>query len=174
MEVTVTTKSNQRFIVRPIKSGDKNELQNALLKLSSQSKSQRFFAMKNSFNDEELQFLTNVDDFNHLAYVAIHIDEKNNSLEGAGVIRAIRLKDFPHQAEIAMTIIDKYQGLGLGGKLLSLLSDRAKEKSITEFVGSLQRTNTAMLRLLAKFSKLDTKSSEGAIINFVAQLPYNP
>lgn len=172
MEKIITVKDNHHFIIRPIKSEDQKELQNALLKLSSQSKSQRFFAMKNSFNEEELNFLTNVDDYFHMAYVAIHVDPETEDLEGAGVIRAIREKHTPHRAEIAMTIIDKYQGIGLGGRLLELISLRAEEKGVTEFVGSLQRTNTAMLRLLTKFSALTTTSDHGAIINFVAKLPF--
>lgn len=172
MEKIITVKDNHHFIIRPIKGEDKLELQNALLKLSSQSKSQRFFAMKNSFNEEELKFLTNVDDYLHMAYVAIHVDAETEDLEGAGVIRAIREKDCPHQAEIAMTIIDKYQGIGLGGRLLELISLRAEEKGVTEFVGSLQRTNTPMLRLLTKFTTFDTTSDKGAIIHFVAKLPF--
>lgn len=172
MEKIITVKDNHHFIIRPIRGEDQKELQNALLKLSSQSKSQRFFAMKNSFNEEELNFLTNVDDYFHMAYVAIHVDSETEDLEGAGVIRAIREKLHPHQAEIAMTIIDKYQGIGLGGRLLELISLRAEEKGVTEFTGSLQRTNTAMLRLLTKFSALTTTSDHGSIINFVAKLPF--
>lgn len=173
MEKIITVKDNHHFIIRPIKSDDQKELQNALLKLSSQSKSQRFFAMKNSFSEDELKFLTNVDDYQHIAYVAIHVDAETEDLEGAGVIRAIRDQKFSDRAEIAMTIIDKYQGLGLGGRLLELLSLRAEEKDIHAFTGSLQRTNTAMLRLLTKFSELNTSSDHGSIINFVAKLPYN-
>lgn len=172
MEKIITVKDNHHFIIRPIKSEDQVELQNALLKLSSQSKTQRFFAMKNSFTDEELQFLTNADDYYHLAYVAIHVDSISEDLEGAGVIRAIRSEKNPEQAEIAMTIIDKYQALGLGGRLLELISNRAQERGILEFTGCLKRTNTPMLKLLTKFSTLETTSDTGAIIHFVAKLPF--
>ncbi len=173
MEVIISTKNHKKFIVRPIKSDDQSELQKALLKLSSQSKSQRFFAMKNSFSEEELKFLTNADDYNHLAYVAIHLDENTHTLEGAGVIRAVRDLNHPNRAEIAMTIIDKFQGMGLGAQLLLLLSSRASDKGITEFTGSLQRTNTAMLKLLSKFTQLNTQCS-GTIISFTTTIPFKP
>lgn len=172
MEKLVTAKNGEQFIIRPIRSDDREEIRKSLLKLSSNSIGQRFFAMKSGFSEDELNYFTVVDDYQHIAYVAIHVDPVTNELEGAGVIRAIRCKKNSHQAEIAMTIIDKYQGIGLGKILLSFLSDRASEKAITQFTGTLYRTNSPMIRLLTKFKKLTTFAEESQVLNFVADLPF--
>lgn len=172
MEKLVTAKNGEQFIIRPIRSEDREEIRKSLLKLSSNSIGQRFFAMKSGFSEEELNFLTNVDDYQHIAYVAIHLNTDTDELEGAGVIRAVRSKKNPQQAEIAMTIIDKFQGIGLGKILLSFLSDRAGEKAITAFTGTLYRTNSPMIRLLTKFKKLTTFAEESQILSFEAELPF--
>lgn len=172
MEKLVTAKNGEQFIIRPIRREDREELKKALLKLSSNSIGQRFFAMKSSFSENELNYFTIVDDYQHIAYVAIHLNTENDELEGAGVIRAIRSKDNPKEAEIAMTIIDKYQRIGLGKILLSFLSDRASEKAITHFTGTLYRTNSPMIRLLTKFKKLTTYAEESQVLSFKAELPF--
>ncbi|MCK6595960.1 MAG: GNAT family N-acetyltransferase [Bacteriovoracaceae bacterium] len=172
MEKLVTAKNGEQFIIRPIRSEDREEIRKSLLKLSSNSIGQRFFAMKSGFSEEELNFFTNVDDYQHIAYVAIHLNTDTDELEGAGVIRAVRSKKNPQQAEIAVTIIDKFQGIGLGKILLSFLSDRAGEKAITAFTGTLYRTNSPMIRLLTKFKKLTTFAKESQILSFEAELPF--
>ena len=57
MEKLVTAKNGEQFIIRPIRSEDREELKKALLKLSSNSIGQRFFAMKSSFSEKELNYM---------------------------------------------------------------------------------------------------------------------
>lgn len=138
------------FEIRPISPADKIPLQVGLQMLSPESIRQRFFANKKEFTDKELQFLTEVDQVNHLAYVAVH--HKNDELLPAGVIRAIKKSDEQFKAEIGITIVDCYQGKGLGTNLLNTLAEQALKVDITCLYGDYHTSNNKMSKLLHKFA----------------------
>lgn len=142
--------SENTFEIRPILPEDKIPLQVGLQMLSPESIRQRFFSAKKGFSEEELKFLTEVDQNNHLAFVVVH--HKDGKLYPAGVIRAIRKNDDPAMAEIGITIVDCYQGQGLGKRLLNAIAERAKEVGIGKFYGDYHTSNLKMQKLLEKFS----------------------
>jgi RimJ/RimL family protein N-acetyltransferase len=68
-----------------------------------------------------------------------------------GIARYIRDRDDPHAAEIAVTIVDDWQGRGLGSELLAQLAGRACQEGICRFTAVVAAENTAMVRLLRNF-----------------------
>ena len=160
------------FEIRQILPEDKIPLQVGLQMLSPESIRHRFFASKNEFNENELKYLTEVDQINHLAFVAVHhLDSK---LLPAGVIRAIKNIERPTFAEIGITIADSNQGKGLGMRLLNTISQHALQVGITHFYGDYHASNLKMAKLLEKFSKsrspLFSKHSGDGFIYFEAPL----
>ncbi|MBC7713703.1 MAG: GNAT family N-acetyltransferase [Rhizobacter sp.] len=143
--------SEDYFEIRPILPADKIQIQVGLKMLSPESIRQRFFTNKKEFSEKELQFLTEVDQIHHLAYVAVH--HKDGQQLPAGVIRAIKKSDMETHAEIGIVIVDCYQGMGLGKKLLDEVAARAVAVGITHFYGDYHTSNLKMTRLLDKFSK---------------------
>ena len=139
------------FEIRPISPADKIPLQVGLQMMSPESIRQRFFSPKKEFTEQELKYLTEVDQNNHLAFVAVH--HKDGNLLPAGVIRAIRKKDFEHMAEMGITIVDCYQGKQLGTKLLAAIAERAKVVGISVLYGDYHTSNQKMAKLLEKFAK---------------------
>lgn len=160
------------FEIRPILPEDKIPMQVGLQMLSPESIRQRFFANKKAFSEAELKFLTEVDQVNHLAFVAVHhLDDK---LFPAGVIRAIKSSEKPTHAEIGITIVDCYQGKSLGTKLFDEIANRALSVGITHIYGDYHTSNLKMAKLLAKFSKnrgpLFVKHTGDGFIYFEAPL----
>lgn len=164
--------SEDFFEIRPILPEDKIPMQVGLQMLSPESIRQRFFANKKAFTEAELKFLTEVDQINHMAYVAVH--HQNGNLLPAGVIRAIKCSDRPTHAEIGITIVDCYQGKGLGTKLFDEIADRALSVGITHIYGDYHTSNMKMAKLLEKFSKnrgpLHIKHTGDGFIYFEAPL----
>jgi protein lysine acetyltransferase len=65
-----------------------------------------------------------------------------------GVARYVRNADDPYAAEIAITIVDDWQGRGLGTELLAQLSDRARSEGIRRFTALVAADNVAVAALL--------------------------
>ena len=138
---------------------DKNILLEGFKKLSSQSIYNRFHAAKLELSREELDYFLNIDNYHHLA---IGVVEKiQNKKYGVGLIRYIRNLDKPAEAEVAITVVDAYQNLGLGTKLYKKISLSAKENGITTFTHDVLAQNRHMLQLLKKFNAQTVKRFYG-------------
>ena len=161
-----------RFEIRPILPDDKMMMINGFARLSTESIRQRFFSHKKEFTETELKFLTEVDQLNHIAFVAIDMQESPPSL--AGVIRSIKNLERPLFAEIGIIIGDPYQGMGLGTKLFNKIAEEALLAGISHFYGDYHTSNTKLIRLLEKFAKnrgpLSIKHKGGGFIYFEAPL----
>jgi len=92
----------------------------------------------------ELRCFTDVDHRDHEALGAL--DHARGG--GVGIARYVRDREDPHAAEIAVTIIDGWQGRGLGTELLARLSERACQEGIRRFTAAVAADNAAMTGLL--------------------------
>lgn len=153
--------------MRFIAPSDKALLAAGLAALSPQSRRQRFFTPKSRLTEAELRYFTEVDGRDHVAIVAVHADDPARL---AGVARFVRDRDAPEQAEIAVTVCDDLQGMGLGRALGSALADVAKSLGVRRFTASLLGTNVAAHRLFGAITRrVQTSHSEG-IADLVAEL----
>ena len=65
-----------------------------------------------------------------------------------GIARYVRDAHDPHAAEIALTIVDDWQGRGLGTELLAQLTGRARSAGIRRFTALVATGNVATTALL--------------------------
>jgi GNAT superfamily N-acetyltransferase len=98
--------------------------------------------------DSMLTFLTSVAGFNHRAWGAV-IDEPGGPI-GAGVVRWVRSRKDPAVADMAVTVIDDYQGRGLGGLLLDVAVLDAFAHGVERFEGVVLGENVSSRRMLAR------------------------
>ncbi len=166
---TVRLSDGQRLHLRPIRPTDKALLLEAFDRLSPDSRYARFMSPKAKLTDRELKYLTEVDGIDHFAIGAVrrHLVSKD---EGVGSARFVRLPDRPDTAEPAVTVVDDYQGKGLGSLLLQRLIEAAWERDIRWFCTELLAENTASRRMIEGLSP-EVKfrpSGDGAVI---AMLP---
>jgi RimJ/RimL family protein N-acetyltransferase len=152
-EERVRLRDGSTVIVRPVRPGDRELFAAGFERMSGESRYRRFMSHKKKLSERELDFFTRLDHDLHEAIGAIDVQ----SGEGAGVARMHRRDDDPAVAEAAVTVVDDWQGRGLGGLLLERLTDRARELGVKHFEASLFTTNRAMLRL---FQKLGCMRSE--------------
>src|SRR5216683_930913 len=103
--------------IRPVRPEDGPLLTDGFARLSARSRRSRFFTGKVRLSEAEVRYLTNIDHHDHEALCAVSRDGR-----GVGVARYIRDRDETASAEVAVTVVDEWQGRGLGGKLLALLS----------------------------------------------------
>jgi GNAT superfamily N-acetyltransferase len=85
---------------------------------------------------EELAYLTEVDHHDHEAVIGFDTDTG----EPIGVARFIRNAD-PHEAEVAVTVVDHRQGRGAATALLDRLVSRARDEGLTHFLAVVLSDN---------------------------------
>ncbi|HEV7864338.1 MAG TPA: GNAT family N-acetyltransferase, partial [Acidimicrobiia bacterium] len=117
-------------------------------RLSAGSRYRRFLAPIPRMTDSMLAFLTSVDGVNHRAWGAL-VDEPTGPV-GAGVVRWVRTNADPVVADLAVTVIDDYQGRGLGGLLLDVAVLDAFAHGLDRFEGIVLGENISSRRMLAR------------------------
>lgn len=127
--------------LRPVLSDDAPLIEQGLAGLSEQSRFARFGIGIDRLTNQELRYLTDVDLFNHVAWGA--------TIEGhgAGVGRYVILEDGT-SAEVALTVVDRFQRRGLGRTLFSALTAVARHDGIETFRFEVEPSNEAVKRLV--------------------------
>jgi len=97
---------------------------------------------------------------------------------GIGVGRYIRLKDDPEVAEVAITVVDAYQGKGLGTLLLGMLAATARVAGVRKFRAYVLEDNLPMRTLLSQLGVLARHDTPGVLVMDAeidpARLPDSP
>ncbi len=112
--------------VRPLMPGDTSLLEAGFENLSDSSRFARFGMGIDHLSKQELRYLTDVDQHRHVAWGALIAGE------AAGVARYLVLTDGV-SAEIAVTVVDRFQRLGLGRQLFQALVAVARNDGLTAF-----------------------------------------
>jgi RimJ/RimL family protein N-acetyltransferase len=140
----VVLRDGSDVLIRQVQPGDAPLLAEGFLRLSTESRWLRFLTGKPKLSQAELRYFTEVDHHDHEALGALnHVDGR-----GLGIARYIRHDEDPEAAEIAVTVVDDWQGRGLGTELLSELTDRAREEGIRRFTALVAADNAAVVGLL--------------------------
>jgi RimJ/RimL family protein N-acetyltransferase len=140
----VVLRDGSAVLIRQVRSTDAPLLADGFARLSAASRQMRFLGVKKALSAAELRYLTDVDHHNHEALAAL--DRRGE--HGVGIARYVRDPDDPQAAEIAVTIVDDWQGRGLGTELLARLSDRARQEGIRRFTALADASNVAVAALL--------------------------
>ena len=126
---------------RPIKPGDSQKLYEHFHRLGPESRYFRFFRVKADLSAAELEYFTNVDYEDRMAFVAVHEDDI------IAVGRYDRGEADPEHAEVAFVVEDRHQNRGIGSQLLQLMTTHARKQGITGFRAFVLPENVQMMRL---------------------------
>ena len=143
----VRLRDGSAVLIRPVRPADDGLLAEGFARLSDRSRRMRFLGPKEALSAAELRYFTDVDHRDHEALGAL--DHVRGG--GVGIARYVRDREDPHTAEIAVTVIDDWQGRGLGTELLARLSERACQEGISRFTAAVAADNAAMARLVRSF-----------------------
>lgn len=152
--VTVPLKDGTIAELRPLLSEDRGLMLEGLSRMSEQSRFARFGSGRSGLSDAEIRYLTEVDQVSHVAWGA--------TIDGgpAGVGRYIVGDDAT--AEIAVTVVDEYQGRGLGRALLDALVASARAGGVETLWFSIEPWNRAVIQMMRDFT-VEFDEEEGMI-----------
>jgi len=162
-----TLREGSRVEVRPVRRSDAELLLRGFERLSEESRYRRFLCSMPELSDGMVRYLTNVDHHDHEAVVAL--DPVTG--EGVGVARYVRDPARPGRAEAAVTVVDDWQGRGLGTLLLELLAVRAREEGVTRFTALMLASNDEMMEVLENLGPVRVIDREAGTVEVEAPLP---
>jgi RimJ/RimL family protein N-acetyltransferase len=138
-------KNGLQVTIRAIRPDDRDALQAAFKELDKRTISLRFFGPKKELTDRELTAATVVDFIQTVALVTCVQDGADEKIIGAGRYVAIGSADPPDRAEVAFTVEEDYQGLGISSLTLRHLAGIARQMGIAQFHAEVLPENTGML-----------------------------
>src|ERR1700735_3578436 len=150
----VTLRSGDIVRIRQVRPDDAPALARAYANLGEQSRYRRFFTVMPELPAATLAAAVEVDHVDQEALVAVPL----LSTEIVGECRFIRLPDQPGTAEVGVTVVDGWQGRGLGPALLARLSECAAAAGIEYFTAEILAENRTMLALLPGLGQVETES----------------
>jgi RimJ/RimL family protein N-acetyltransferase len=167
---TVSLRDGSSVILRPAVPTDRDLLLAGFERLSPESRYRRFFSPMKRMSSSLLDYLTSLDYRDHFAWAALSAEPGPDGRPlGVGVSRYIRLED-PQAAEMAVTVVDDWQGRGLGRVLLDALVMEALENGITRLEGDVLVENRPMQELLRR-AGATFRAAELGVLRFSIDLP---
>jgi GNAT superfamily N-acetyltransferase len=160
-------RDGSRVRLRQIHASDKDLLRRGFERLGGESRYRRFLTPAAQLSETEVRYLTEVDHHDHEAIVAL--DEQSG--EGIGVARYVRNRERPDVAEVAVTVVDDWQGRGLGTRLLEVASARAREEGVGSFTALMLATNQEMMSLLERLGPLRIVDREAGTVEIEMPIP---
>jgi RimJ/RimL family protein N-acetyltransferase len=166
MEWNVTLRDGTPAHLRTIEPEDRDAIAAGFDELSDESRYRRFLSAVPRLSSSTLRYLTDVDHHHHEAVIAF-----SHEGEPMGVARYVREDPESDSAEVAVTVVDRWQGRGLGTALLARLTDRAREEGVQRFTATALATNNEMIDLLRNLGVTDSRPASGGVVEMRVALP---
>lgn len=157
-----------RILIRPIAAEDAPFLRRAHRLLSPETVRDRFLSAKPRLSGRDVRYLTEVDQHDHVALVAVDPARPERIL---GVARWVRTSGSGSTAEAAFVVADHLHGVGLGSALAIALADRAVEEGVTSLNGSMLAGNEASEGIFRRMGGEVTVHRDGITNEVVTTLP---
>jgi protein lysine acetyltransferase len=145
--VEVTLRDGAALQIRPILPTDRGKLADTQPGFSRESHYKRFFSAP-PLSDKVVRYLLDVDYSDHFAWAVLAAGEPGEP--GVASARYIRERDYPDVAEVAFSVIDDYQGRGIGRLLLGALAVAARENGVERFRARVLAENEPMRAILRR------------------------
>ena len=162
----VVLRDGSEVVVDQVHRTDAALLADGFARLSDKSRRLRFLTAKERLTEDELRYFTRVDHHDHEAIGAL--DPRDG--RGVGLARFIRDPRDPELAEVAVTVVDEWQGRGLGTELLHRIMDRAAEEGIRRVSALVDADNETMIQILHDIGSdlHETERGSGAVAYEIA------
>jgi RimJ/RimL family protein N-acetyltransferase len=153
--------------IRALRPDDRADMLAAIERTSMKSLQRRFFVPRGSVSEQEMAFFLDIDFESHVALVAQINAAGRLAIVGGG--RYVIAQ--PSQAEIAFIVVDAYQGQGIGTILMRHLIILAHDAGLKQLIAEVLPENSAMLKLLKRFSFKIVPGGSPQVVHLALRLP---
>ncbi|MGO8883903.1 MAG: N-acetyltransferase family protein [Streptosporangiaceae bacterium] len=156
-------------LIWPLLPTDAETLRDVFRRLSPGSRQHRFLQVLDQLDDPMIQRLVgSVDGVHHIALLLIALPPEGK--EGpVGVARLLQYAEDRATADIAVTVVDDWQGRGAGTALFSALLER-RPAAVTRLRTVVDAGNRASLALLATAGRLSSGLPERGVLDVTVYL----
>jgi len=135
--------------------------------LSAESRHLRFFTAVRQLPDNVRERLADVDGWRNAAIVAFDaavMMPDHPEGKPIGVARWMGSEDGP--PELSITIIDAYQGMGVGTRLMDALLALARKRGVRRIIADVLRENTGMRSLVNRYRAVVQRSGDPLVVRY--------
>ena len=163
----IALRDGSRVRIRTLRTYDSELLLRGFRRLSPESRYRRFLSPTPKLSERTVRYLVEIDHRNHEALIAV--DEECS--EGVGVARCVRDPARPNAAEVAVTVVDDWQGRGLGTLLLEAITMRARDEGVDTFTALMLVENSEMMDLLQRLGAVRVVDRAAGTVEVEVHLP---
>jgi RimJ/RimL family protein N-acetyltransferase len=163
----VRLRDGAEIVIRQVEPGDADQIKHGFEHLGAVSRYRRFLAPLDQLSPEQVAYLTHVDHIDHEAIAAL--DAVTG--EGIGVARFIRDRDDERLAEVAIVVIDAWQGRGVGTALVERLAARMRAVGVERINARMLVGSDAARRLIARRADILSEQRSAGTVVLEARLP---
>jgi RimJ/RimL family protein N-acetyltransferase len=157
---SVRLRNGKSLQIRALQPSDRTEMLASIERSSTQTLYRRFFAPKQSFSEREVEFFLNVDFVNHVALVAVLVEDSRQIIAGG----ARYIVSQPGRAELAFVVDDPHQKLGIATHLITHLTEIARAAGLEAFVAEVLPENVPMLKVFERCGlAMETRRDRGVV-----------
>jgi ribosomal protein S18 acetylase RimI-like enzyme len=162
-----------RALIWELLPSDREALRSGYEQLSEEARYHRFLTgvphLTESLRDHLVDDVDNVD---HVALALVVVDEDGVGVP-AGVGRIIRYADRPTAADLAVTVLDEWQGRGIATALVDELM-RRRPAGVTQIATTVAADNPASLAMLRRLGPTTETPGESPRLEVVVDLDLPP
>lgn len=153
--------------MRPLVSADADEIVRGFAELSPETRYRRFLHNFDHLKKEHVAYLSEIDGVRHLAWAAA----ENQSNHGIAIARSIQEPQSPDTAEYAITVVDAWQGRGVGKLLTRSLHRDAWNHGIRFWRATMFADNVPVQRIiLACAEEISRRPEDRGAVEIVYRL----
>lgn len=153
-------KDGSKVIIRPIKPEDEPLLIDLFNNLSERSTLLRFQQLRKPVSKKDLIRFCHIDYDHELTLIALNAKNNHPQIIGAAHL----MKTYEGVAELAVEILDNFQGKGLGMLLCQKLIDFAKNNGYKKIWMEIKEENLPMIKLALRLGFSILSQEEGLIL----------
>lgn len=128
LEIKTRLTDGQHVNLRPIRPSDQNRIRDGILEMSDRARYLRFFSTFKEPPEGIVRRLGDVDGYTHIGWGALLMEGDDHPAMGAA--HAIRARENSPNAELAVAVLDEYQGLGLARMLIAAVLAQCSQTDI--------------------------------------------
>lgn len=156
-EIEAPLADGRLVCLRTIRPSDEARIRDGIAAMSERSRYLRFFSAFRSPPDSVVKRLSAVDGHDHIGWGAILLDGQDYPPIAAA--HAIRLADRPDVGELAIAVLDEYQGLGVARMLIAAVLADCRDEGLAELEMQVLGENRPAIQLLLTLGAMSSASS---------------